>query len=166
MIAFLRAAALLAALLQLSTAYKHSNLRTTDNLHRELRPQKKECIVQVIADTSLFHPETHEELEEFLCEIDPEDNNGEAMHTLPIKGTEAQMQKFKKLLADGDLVRSCENDRLFSLFLHLHSNIFLPHFVVDPWPFHPQHSQHCHFPWKGCLPYAWTGRQGRNSSWW
>lgn len=112
---FLRAAALLVALLQLSTATKHSSLRTssldTEN-HRQLRPQTKDCTVMVTADASLFHAETHEELEDFLCEIDPADNDGQAKHVLPIKGSTAQMKELKKLLANGDLVSSFAENNL------------------------------------------------------
>jgi hypothetical protein len=121
MFVFLRAAALFLALIQLSTATEHSNLRTSslDNENRrELRPQRKDCTVMVTADASLFHAETHVELEDFLCEIDPADNDGRAKHTLPIKASEAQMKKLKKLLADGDLVRSYRERPFVSLWLY------------------------------------------------
>lgn len=89
-------------------ATKHSFRRRTSSIANEVRserrPQTEDCTVTVIADTSLFQPEAHLELEEFLCEIDPADNDGQGKHTLPIKASEAQMESFKKLLADGDLV--------------------------------------------------------------
>jgi hypothetical protein len=61
-----------------------------------LNPQTQECTVIAIAVEG--SPE-----EKFVCEIGPEDNNGESGHTLPIRATSAQTEKLRELLYAGDL---------------------------------------------------------------
>jgi hypothetical protein len=61
-----------------------------------LNPHTQECTVIAIAVEG--SPE-----EKFVCEISPEDNNGESGHTLPIRGTSAQIEKLRELLYAGEL---------------------------------------------------------------
>jgi hypothetical protein len=61
-----------------------------------LNPQTQECTVIAIAVEG--SPE-----EKFVCEIAPEDNNGESGHILEIEATSAQIEKLRELLYVGEL---------------------------------------------------------------
>jgi hypothetical protein len=86
---------------------KSTSLRQDNGIpdqHRALKAQTQECTVTAIADTRLPGLGEVVSLEEtFVCEISPEDNDGESGHIREIEGTSAQIEKLRELLYTGEL---------------------------------------------------------------
>ena len=74
--------------------------------HRNLKVSKMtECTLMVVSD--LLAEGVSEDMfddESFECEMDAEDMNGESGQFLPLRASNAQVAKLKKMLKDGNLI--------------------------------------------------------------